>query len=154
MAHITWTSDLNTGIQVIDEQHKQLVAYINQLYDAKKTKERSQIAHVIDGVVDYTMSHFAFEEAMLEDVGYEFLRPHKKVHELFIRRVDDLRKRFNAGEDVSDELHDLLSRWLLNHIRHDDAAYVQAVRGDLQELEKDNHEGGWLKRTLGRFFGR
>jgi len=35
MAHLQWTKDLNTGIDVIDTQHKQIVDYINQLYDAR-----------------------------------------------------------------------------------------------------------------------
>lgn len=34
MAKITWTPDLDTGIEPIDQQHRQLVELINQLDDA------------------------------------------------------------------------------------------------------------------------
>jgi len=154
MAHLVWTDDLNTGIDVIDDQHRQIVALINQLYDARQTNNRALVGEVIDGLVEYTISHFAFEESMMEDVSYEFVRPHKKVHELFVRRVADFQTRFKQGEDVADELHGLLARWLFNHIRHDDAAYVKAVKKDAQQLVQNKEEGGWLSRSLGRFFGR
>ncbi len=154
MAHLVWTDNLNTGIDVIDNQHRQIVKLINQLDDARKTDNRARVGKVIDGLVEYTISHFAFEEAMLEDVNYEFVRPHKKVHELFVRRVSEFQTRFKDGEDISDELQGLLGRWLFNHIRHDDAAYVEAVRKDAQHLVEDKTEGGWLKRSLGRFFRR
>ncbi len=154
MAHLVWTHDLNTGIDVIDGQHRQIVAFINRLHDAKLTGNREVIGEVIDGMVDYTLSHFAFEETLMEDAGYEFVRPHKKVHELFVRRVGEMQARFKGGEDIIDELHGLLARWLFNHIRNDDASYVRAVKGSMQELVESKKDDGWLSRSIGRFFRR
>ncbi|MFV9441997.1 bacteriohemerythrin [Pseudomonas aeruginosa] len=153
MAHLVWQDDLNTGIQVIDNQHKRIVEMINHLHDAQQGKEHAAIAEVIEELVDYTLSHFAFEETLMEDAGYQFSRAHKKIHELFIRRVSEYRVRFQAGEDVGDELKGLLSRWLFNDIRNDDAGYVDAVRHSMSELVKDKSEGGWLSRSMKRFFG-
>ena len=152
MAYLTWTSNLDTGIEVIDGQHKRIVDYINQLHDAKLTENRKIIQKVIDDMVDYTVSHFGFEETLIEDAGYEFTRPHKRVHELFIKRVNEYKQRFDAGEDVTEELHSLLSRWLFNHILNDDAAYVKAVKTSLNMLTSDNQEGGWLSRSFKKFF--
>lgn len=143
MAHLVWTKDLNTGIDVIDGQHRRFVDYINQLHDAHLKSDRTAIGEVIESLVDYTISHFGFEEMLMEDAGYEFLRPHKKVHELFIKRVSEYQMRFKAGEDVSEELHNLLSRWLFNHIRNDDAAYVSTV-----EAKKTVIKQGQKKRYL------
>ncbi|MEJ2590872.1 MAG: bacteriohemerythrin, partial [Candidatus Thiodiazotropha sp.] len=140
MAYLTWTSNLDTGIEVIDGQHKRIVDYINQLHDAKLTENRKIIQKVIDDMVDYTVSHFGFEETLIEDAGYEFTRPHK--------RVNEYKQRFDAGEDVTEELHSLLSRWLFNHILNDDAAYVKAVKTSLNMLTSDNREGGWLSRSF------
>jgi hemerythrin len=154
MTKLVWQDNLNTGIAEIDGQHRQIVALINQLDDARRTRNRAAIGEVIEGMVDYTISHFAFEEALMEDAGYEFVRGHRKVHELFIRRVDEYRQKFKAGEDVVDGLHGVLSRWLLSHIRNDDAGYVRAVRGSMQQLTEDRQPDGWLARSLGRFFRR
>ncbi len=151
MAYLTWTNDLDTGIDVIDEQHRQIVDYINQLHDAKLARNRNAIAKVIDDTVEYTVSHFGFEEALIEDAGYAFVRPHKRVHELFIRRVSEYKQRFERGEDVVDELHDLLSRWLFSHIRNDDAAYVPAVKSSLLDSDRSPKQG-LVARSLKKFF--
>ncbi|PVV21232.1 MAG: hypothetical protein B6D78_08440 [gamma proteobacterium symbiont of Ctena orbiculata] len=153
MAHLTWKKDLDTGIEVIDGQHKQIVNYINQLDDARVTKNRVVIAKVIDDTVDYTVSHFGFEETLIEDADYEFTRPHKRVHELFIKRVSEYKQRFDDGEDIADELHGLLSRWLFSHIQNDDAAYVPSVKTSLAKLEKNNKKQGFFSRSLKKFFG-
>ncbi|MDX9700016.1 MAG: bacteriohemerythrin [Rhodocyclaceae bacterium] len=154
MAELVWSDDLNTGIEPIDMQHRQIVTFINQLYEAQLAGDRDATADVIDGLIEYTVSHFAFEETLMEDAGYEFVRPHKKVHELFVRRVSEFHERFKNGEDVAQSLHQLLARWLFNHIRHDDASYVDSVKASMRQLTEEKHEGGWLSRSLGRFFGR
>jgi hemerythrin len=154
MAHLVWQESLNTGIDAIDEQHRRIVEYINQLHDARMTRNRAAIAEVIVATVDYTVSHFDFEEALMEGAGYEFVRAHKRVHEIFIKRVTEFRKRFDAREEIAEELHGLLSRWLIGHIRNEDSGYVKAVRGPMQALSEKKKDGGWLSRSLGQFFGR
>ncbi|WP_044870198.1 bacteriohemerythrin [Pseudomonas sp. LFM046] len=153
MVFLEWESDLDTGIEVIDGQHKRIVEMINGLHAAQLQMDKAAVARVIEEVVDYTLSHFAFEETLLEDAGYQFSRAHKKVHELFIRRVNVFGMRHEAGEDVADELKDLLGRWLFNHIRNDDANYVEAVKANMQRLTRDDSNGGWLSRSMKRFFG-
>ena len=152
MVFLEWESDLDTGIEVIDGQHKRIVEMINDLHAAQLQMDKAAVARVIEEVVDYTLSHFAFEETLLEDAGYQFSRAHKKVHELFIRRVNVFRTRHQAGDDVADELKDLLGRWLFNHIRNDDANYVEAVKANMQQLTRDDSSGGWLSRSMRRFF--
>lgn len=154
MPHLVWTNDLNTGIDVIDSQHRQIVNYINQLHDNQQTYDRTVVAAIIDAMIDYTVSHFGFEETLMEDAGYEFVRPHKRVHELFIKRIDDLKTRFSKGEDILEELLSLLTRWLLNHIKHDDAGYISSVKPALQGRfrEDEGAQSGWLGRTISRFF--
>ncbi|GLZ87718.1 bacteriohemerythrin [Metapseudomonas resinovorans] len=153
MVYLEWESDLDTGIEVIDGQHKRIVEMINGLHAAQLRMDKAAVARVIEEVVDYTLSHFAFEETLLEDAGYQFSRAHKKVHELFIRRVNVFRTRHQAGDDVADELKDLLGRWLFNHIRNDDANYVEAVKANMQQLTRDDSNSGWLSRSMRRFFG-
>ena len=60
--------------------------------------------------------------------------------------------RFQAGEDISDELRTMLSRWLFNHIRGDDQAYAEQVKARTSS-PANTRGGGWLGRTLKRFFG-
>ena len=127
MAYLTWIPELDTGISEVDKQHRRIVEYINELHDARIDGNREGVAAVLAETVDYTLSHFAFEEQLMIDAGYMFSGPHKKVHELFVRRVGEFKARFEAGEDVAEELHSMLSRWLFNHIRNDDKGFIEAV---------------------------
>lgn len=145
MAHLKWTSDLNTGIDVIDSQHRRIVDYINALYDASQEQNRDEISNVLEELVDYTLSHFAFEEQMQEEAGYPFVKAHQKVHQLFARRVGEFQERFAKGEDISDQLLALLRTWLINHIRRDDADYVQVVKENVLQVEVKPEKKWWSK---------
>ncbi|WDS37165.1 bacteriohemerythrin [Pseudoxanthomonas sp.] len=153
MGLLIWQDDLDTGIDVIDAQHRRIVEMINQLHAAQQRGSRDGVGEVIAELVDYTLSHFAFEEELLEEAGYPFTAAHRRVHEVFIKRVSEYRLRFDAGEDIADELKTLLSRWLFNHIRNDDKAYSQTVRRHLDAFSRTHQHGSWLNRTLSRLFG-
>jgi hemerythrin len=148
MAQLEWTADLDTGIQVIDKQHRRIVDYINKLYHAQQYDSREEISDVLDELVDYTLSHFAFEESLMEDAGYTYVNAHKKVHQLFIRRVGDYQQRFKLGEEIAEELLHTLRAWLINHIKNDDQDYAGDVRKKLSDKD-DRKTLGWLKRFFG-----
>ena len=170
MAILVWVPELDTGIEEIDRQHRRIMEYINRLYELRSSPDREALGDEIGEMVDYTLSHFVFEEALIENAGYMFAGPHKKVHELFTRRVAEMQSRFDAGEDIAAELHGMLSRWLFNHIRNEDHGYVDAAQAYLrmarqsgannekkklkaellQELEQRQQKKGWLARLLSR----
>lgn len=163
MGVLVWVSDLDTGIEEIDQQHRRILDYINQLYGLLNTDDRASVGRVIDETIDYTLSHFVFEETMLESAGYMFVGPHRKVHDIFTRRVAGLHQRFLAGEDVTAELHGLLSRWLFNHIRTEDRAYIDSARAYMKMMrsatkpepiqdqeQRRRKKEGWLARLFTR----
>lgn len=149
---IAWTPDLNTGIDVIDNQHKRIVDYINQLGLAISQRKRDVVGPILDELVDYTISHFAFEESLQEECGYQYAKPHKAVHEMFVKRVAKFQEKHYAGEDVALQLHSMLSTWLVHHIKRDDMAYVSDVRPRIHSIVDNKKEGSWLSRSLGKFF--
>ncbi|MDO5675681.1 MAG: bacteriohemerythrin [bacterium] len=128
MKKMEWGPALETGIQEVDTQHKRIVNLVNQMQEARLNKDMETVASVITEMVDYTLSHFAFEEALMEEAGYRFLVPHRRVHELFAMKIPEFQARFEAGEDITEELHTMLVRWLYNHIRGDDQGYVESVQ--------------------------
>ena len=157
---IIWDKKLETGIEVIDAQHQRIVEYINDLEIAKMKLDKKMVNDIIEQLIDYTQSHFGFEEEMLEEAGYKFLKPHKKVHELFIKRVTEFTMRAAKGEDIADELHSMLAKWLLNHIANEDRDYSETVK-NMVGSEAAHHEtnaaipaarAGFISGLLGRFF--
>lgn len=154
MAYLHWTNDLNTGIEVIDEQHRRLVEYLNELNTAIEQGDQKGVKHVLDELVDYTLSHFSFEEEMIEKSGYPFFKAHKRVHDIFTKRVGEFLQRAEKGEDVAAEILSMLKIWLINHIKGDDADYVEAVTKSLGiDAKSAEPSGGWLGSALKKFFG-
>jgi hemerythrin len=149
---IQWTPDLMTGIEVIDNQHQSIVEYINQLGYSIRDHNSSTVGVVLDNLVDYTISHFAFEESLQVEAGYKNAMTHRAVHELFVKRVERYQEKHKAGEDVALQLHDMLCTWLIHHIKRDDMAYVAEVKARIKTIVDNKKEGNWLSRSLGKYF--
>ena len=131
MAYLHWTSDLETGIAVIDKQHRRIVDFINELNDTDGLNELATTNHVLDKLVEYTRVHFSSEEEMLKNMNYPYLKAHKRIHELFIKRVAEIQYRVRHGENVIQELLPMLRNWLINHIKGEDAHYVESISNSL-----------------------
>lgn len=145
-----------TGIDAVDDQHQRLLGMVNKLdyvrkahYQTMNDKHRA-VGIVVSELIDYTISHFAFEESLMEDAGYLYYSAHKRIHELLIKRAGEYMERWKSGEDIVDELHGVLVRWLFNHIRNDDKAYAPSVKNKLMKYGKSKHR--WLGRLMERFF--
>lgn len=149
---IVWTSELNTGIDVIDGQHRRIVDYINELENAAAQNNHLSVGHVLDELVDYTLSHFAFEESLQEKAGYQHAKPHKVTHNIFALRIATFQDRHKAGEDVAEQLRSLLGTWLVHHIKQEDMAYVAEVKADMTKIVEDKKSEGWLSSALQKFF--
>lgn len=152
MAYMQWTQDLETGIHVIDDQHKRIINYINELDHAAQTGSAEEVQHVLEGLLDYTVTHFEFEEELQEKAGYPFLKAHQRVHEIFMKRIAAFRERANDGEDIVPELLSMLKVWLSSHIKGDDRDYVESVRKVIGD-DNTKESSGWVGAMVKKFFG-
>jgi hemerythrin len=145
-----------TGIDAVDNQHQRLVNMVTQLDDTRKTtfqnadSKHQAVGNIVSEMIDYTISHFAFEESLMEDARYKYFNAHKRVHALLIKRAGEYRERWMSDEDIADELYDVLSRWLFNHILNDDKAFAPSVIKHVAQMNKLNN--GWLTRLFNKFF--
>ena len=149
VTQMEWSETYNIGIDVIDNQHRQILDYINAQESIRKTGDRSKIKEVLEDLIDYTQSHFTFEENLHEQVHYQYLPSHRGIHELFVKKLNDYRQRFERGESIENDLYRLLSKWLINHIQHDDQDYVDAVRDNMLHYLKSQEQKkgkGWFAR--------
>ena len=60
---IEWTEDLATGVNKIDNQHKELFKRINNLLEAcNQGRGKNEVEKVIKFLDDYVIIHFSEEE--------------------------------------------------------------------------------------------
>ncbi|HEY0721963.1 MAG TPA: bacteriohemerythrin [Gammaproteobacteria bacterium] len=127
MNMVEWDNKYSVDIQEIDEQHKCIVAYINELYEAMvKKNSRDLVADILHKLVEYTKIHFAVEETLMRIFHYEGYEQHKTIHDKIVQQVLNYQGKFLAGDDkVAMELLMFLKGWLFEHINNIDKQYVQ-----------------------------
>lgn len=59
-----WVPEYNTGIDVIDDQHKRILDYINEIDEIDVNTNRARVKQILENIIDYTQSHFTFEESL------------------------------------------------------------------------------------------
>lgn len=126
MAFFEWNENLNVGVDSINDQHKKLVAMVNDLHDAmQKGQGAAALGKTLEGLVDYTKTHFAYEEKLFADTGYADATAHKAEHDKLTATVVAVQEKYNggAGDSLSGDVMDFLKSWLVNHIQGTDTKY-------------------------------
>ena len=134
-----WDASLETGHLKIDNQHKQLIAALNDIIDASQQgKGKNEIFKTLDFLTGYTIMHFATEEKLQEEYNYSDYVIHKRYHDEFKETVAELTKKL-VDEGPTEELIGIVTttigNWLVNHIKGDDfrlAAFIKS-KGDTGE---------------------
>lgn len=156
MGYWRWDSAFSVGIAVIDDQHKQMIEYINDLGAVSLYHDSEKVRTVLLALMDYTVSHLAFEESLMQEAGYRKFEAHKQIHLSFIERIHFFKERYESGEDVSQQLMLDLQMWLINHIQNDDKDYKEVVLSLLQKKEiapmEEHGQDGWLTTLRDKFF--
>jgi hemerythrin len=125
MPLIKWGPQLSVEVARFDDQHKQLVSLINELYDASLTRKGNEkLGHIINELLDYTNTHFLDEEHLMDRYEYPFRVIHKAAHDTLKQKVLELDSKIKLGQTVlSLDVLFFLKNWLTSHIQDDDMRY-------------------------------
>lgn len=126
MPLIVWSEKLSVGIKSIDDQHKKLVALLNQLHDGMMAgKGKEVVGNVLKGLVDYTANHFRYEEELFARTGYADAAAHKKDHAELVRQVVAIQKKYEQTGPavITIQVMNFLKDWLTAHILGTDMKY-------------------------------
>jgi hemerythrin len=114
-----------TGISEIDEQHGQLVSYLERLLSwIDKGHGFAATFDALDSLSAYTRTHFEFEEQHMREHRYPKLDEHIELHRAIILAMAELRTDLESAKDVEDELVTALRLWVVKHIDVEDASYA------------------------------
>ena len=88
MPLMQWNDKLSTGVATVDNDHKKLVAMVNELYDGVVAGHgKDVVGKVLDGLISYTAEHFAREERYFAQSNYPDAVAHKKEHADLVKQV-------------------------------------------------------------------
>ncbi len=131
-----WNDNFNTGLALVDEQHRRLVELINALASHLAFHDEiDTLEQIFSELADYTAYHFSAEEAIwAEHLGADKgTRSHQDDHRAFIHRLEHLRASLGVmpRQQLAEQALDYLVRWLASHILETDrfmAHMVQAIQ--------------------------
>lgn len=127
-----WNKNFETGITVIDNQHKKLVSLLNEL--ASHLAYHSDVLTlnaVFKELTDYAVYHFQTEEAVW---GQFFSQSdlelkHKETHNSFITEMLKIKaeEQTTPLEEVIEDILSFLTHWLVFHILDSDKRMAKVV---------------------------
>lgn len=124
--------DLHLGIDVLDTEHRQLLAIMNRLRTACRDGADPQ---AIDGIasdlVASVRNHIGSEEAQMASWHYDGIDRHKAAHERLLNTLETILRpiRHQPGHDIADDVFGFLLTWLDEHILSEDKLFADFLKG-------------------------
>ena len=102
MSFFAWKKSFSVGIVEIDEQHKKLLEYLNELYSRSKFGKETEInPMMVDRLVSYANTHFKYEEALMKKKGFPELENHKRYHASFETQLREFEKMIHNDSKLA-----------------------------------------------------
>jgi len=125
------TKDLETGNRMIDNEHRELFAIVNQLLNACNRGDAMELISPVAGFLkDHMNVHFMHEEELQEGSGYPDREEHKSFHERCRQDLEEVLAQVqDAGPTITDiiNLNGILSL-MIDHVRTDDKKMCEYLR--------------------------
>lgn len=117
----TFTQDCLIGIEEIDNEHRHLFELINQASALLQEPSAAAVTvrELVADLKNYAVTHFAHEEAYMEQIGDPELPRQKREHAAFTEKINGMNQEFEdeaSGREALSNLLEYLARWLYRHI--------------------------------------
>lgn len=149
---VAWNDAFVLGVDDLDEDHRRLVAIINEM-DALVRRDASsaEVLAALDRLLGHLGDHFRREQAVMDRAGVPDSVDHGHQHERTRAHLQTLRDRLAADPGAVDgaELVRYLHAWLVNHVLNQDHRMKpRLVAAGIARDERGR--GGWGERMLAR----
>jgi hemerythrin len=132
MPTIQWDQSMATGIDTVDAQHKQLIAWLNDLLAAvSQGRAGSEIQGLLDRLGTYSATHFGHEEECMVMYKCPAAEENLLAHKDFVVTLAALRDDFErdgATAHLVVRVEVEMLRWLTTHIKRTDTQLLPCVK--------------------------
>jgi hemerythrin len=145
---IEWRDGFKIGVGQVDQEHRHLFTLVRAL-------NLDSVDQTVEELLDYVVTHFTNEQALMEKSGYPAFEQHLMLHEEFGAQVADFLGNGEAWtEDRVQELRRFLNKWLIGHIMTHDLRfgkwYANQPTPTPAVLQPTQESGGFFGRLFGR----
>jgi hemerythrin len=132
MPKYEWDKTLAVGVDLIDQQHRELIKKLDEVNSAvEKRMGGAKIVKTLSFLFDYTDYHFKTEEKNMKRCGYPDLEAHQGAHAELVDTLKDLEREFEmegAHHKLAAALNTFLNNWLIKHIKGVDVKFGSYLR--------------------------
>jgi len=123
MSYLQWKAAYSVGIDSMDVEHREMIELINAVYaELEGRRDAGAIEGFLGEVHGAIASHFALEERIMRESGYEEYIAHKNDHEALLDQILDMMDAsFEDAQTGFTLLEENLSSWFGNHFVSFDA---------------------------------
>lgn len=131
MKPLELTDDLKTGIDAIDNQHRELLNWANAVSDDDVVADETKLKEAIINLDDYVNYHFKAEEQAMATHDYDRMDKHKAQHHRLMREVSELfgrLQREGASKGLMVEVQYMFADWYTLHIKEWDKPFAAFLK--------------------------
>ena len=128
MNAVKWNDRFNIGVEVVDKAHQKLFSIVGKLVELNEDEEKQQHAcrEGIKYFKNYTIKHFAEEEAYMQSIDYQGYDVHKKLHDNMcnntIPALEQEMEEQNYSRETVRHFLGICIGWLTGHVMVEDHA--------------------------------
>jgi hemerythrin len=130
MNTLKWQDEYSLGIKELDDQHRNLLQFINILIEKKDdSPESGALSEDIILLIHYAYTHFATEERYLIEAKFPDLHQHIIEHVDFIQKT--LSMALESGKynnESRQNLLEFLKNWYSLHVLGTDRRYIPYLK--------------------------
>ena len=123
MALLQWRKEFSVGVPAVDHEHRELVELINELHAALgEPGSELSVPEFLGEIHAKIASHFALEERIMRERGYDQFAEHKADHDELLEGIRDIMDAYELrGAFDEATLVERLNDWFGEHFRTKDA---------------------------------
>ena len=147
---VEWRDGFRIGVDQIDAEHRHLFVLVKAL-------SVHNVQDTLGELLDYVVTHFTHEQALMESSGFPDFHHHLALHESFSSQVAEFLSSSSEWSDERiQELRKFLNKWRVGHILTHDLRfgrwYIEQRRDAAVRVSVPPapHKVGWFDRLLGR----
>lgn len=147
---VEWRDGFRIGVDQIDAEHRHLFVLVKAL-------NVNNVQDTLGELLDYVVTHFTHEQALMESSGFPDFHQHLALHESFSSQVAEFLSSSSEWSDERiQELRKFLNKWLVGHILTHDLRfgrwYIEQRRDAAVRITAPTARPkvGWFDRLLGR----
>jgi hemerythrin-like metal-binding protein len=138
MTVLAWSPELAVGHADMDRTHEEFVQLLNALGSA----QGEAILPSLDAFIAHTESHFAQEEAWMEEYQFPRAGCHRVEHRNVLEVAQEVRRRVvDGGAQYARTLAEALAEWFVVHASSMDAMLAIFMMHGADALPECSHEG-------------